>query len=49
MATVGLGASDFGHRIFALLVVVVSCMNSRHGSGASNRSTGMAMAGDSVP
>ena len=38
LATVGLGVSDFGYRIFALLVSVVSCMiwsmNSVHGFSA---------------
>ena len=34
VATVGLGVSDFGYRIFALLVSVVSCMDSKHGFGA---------------
>ena len=44
IATVGLGVSDFGYRIFALLVSVVSCMDSVHEHGHSERE-----ARDSVP
>ena len=33
-ATVRLGVSDFGYRMFALLVLVVSCMDSVHESSA---------------
>ena len=34
LATVGLGFSDFGYRIFISVVSVVSCMDWGHGFGA---------------
>ena len=44
IATVGLGVSDLGYRIFAVLISVVSCIDVEHGFGAGIQCTSMAIA-----
>ena len=44
VATVGLGVSDFGYRIFVSVVSVVSCMDCEHGFSVWIRCTNIAIA-----